>query len=648
MRLPSSWTDPSTACVSRVLRGPFASVYSTHMPTGDPHEIYSFSGFTLDVSRYELRGAGGAIRLERQPMELLILLLERRGQLVSRADIVARLWPKDVFVDVDTGINTAIRKIRLALADRPEAPAFVETVPGKGYRFVAAVEVAPAAPPRGSRRWPPARLAKGVVALGLLAGFVAYWVWHEPARVTLAVLPFENLGIDPDLDYLADGLAEDVIGTLGQVDAERLGVIGRTSIMRYKKTTRSLADIGRELGAQYLVESSLRSENGKLRVTTSLIRVRDQVRIWSASYDRERMGVLGLQRELSTAIAEQVLRKLSPDHLGALARRQTRNPEAYDLYLRGLNYANQRTPATTRQAVAYYERATKLDPDYALAWSGLADVYSSSPLNGDAPPSVMAPRSQEAAQHAVRADPDLAESQAALGAFKFLLEWDWRGAETALRRAIAVDPGYVPAHLTLGHLLSQAGRSREAAEVMRRAVVLDPLFAMSQALSSQVAFQAHNYTAALELAHQTTVIAPEFWIGHMMVGQASVQMADPDLASQALADAERLSGGNSKPVSLRGYFLARSGRIGEARDVLKTLEAAARERYVPPYAVALVEAGLGDHEAVFEWLDRAYVARDIHLIFLPVDPKWDPYRADPRFSALLARCGFAGSPQAAP
>jgi TolB-like protein/Flp pilus assembly protein TadD len=458
--------------------------------------------------------------------------------------------------------------------------------------------------------------------------------------VTLAVLPFENIGRDPERDYLADGLAEDTIASIGQIDAEHVSVIGRTSMMRYKRTTKSLAEIGHELGADYLVESSIQSENGRLRITSKLIRVRDQAQVWSESYDREPTTMLGLQRELSTVIAQQIRIRLSPERLGALARRHTRNPDAYDLYLRGRYFGNQFTPATNKRAVEYYERATALDPNYALAWAGIADAFSASPINSDVPPLQVSARARGAAARAVRADPDLAEAQHSLGSVNFLLEPNWPAAEAAFRRAISLDPSYAIAHVMLGHLLSQEGRQSEAQTVTGRARELEPLNGMIHAMSSQVAFQGRDYPGALEHARQAIVVDPEFWIGYMQLGQVYGQLGRPDLALDAFASAARFSGGNSKAISHRGYVLAKVGRTTEARDVLKTLEAVSRERYVPPYAMALVYAGLGERDAVFEWLDRAYEARDVHLIFLTVDPKWDPYRADPRFGALLARCDF--------
>jgi TolB-like protein/Flp pilus assembly protein TadD len=456
----------------------------------------------------------------------------------------------------------------------------------------------------------------------------------------VAVLPFENLGSDPEREYLADGLTEETIATLGQIDPEHLCVIGRTSSMAYKGALKSLAVIGGELNVQYLVEGSIKGEGGLLRVRCTLIRVRDQVSVWSTSYDREPISMLGVQQELSTAIAAQIQIRLSPDRLELLSRRQTRNADAYDLYLRGRRLWNQLTPPTTRKAMEYYTRATEIDRDYALAWAGLADAYANAPINGDACPSDVFPLAREAAAQATRSEPNLCETQHVLGQVSWQLEWDWTSAEAAFRRAIALDASSGWPQSMLGHVLSQAGRHAEALPLMRRARELDPFSAVHHAMSSQVAFQARDYTAASEHARQAIVIDPDFWVGYMMRGQAYDQLGETDVALEALAIAARLSGGNSKPISLRGYVLARIGMLKDARDVLGMLGDVARSRYVPPYAMALVHAGLAEPEAVFEWLDRAYSVRDVHLMFLTVDPKWDSYRVASRFGALLARCGF--------
>jgi tetratricopeptide (TPR) repeat protein len=267
-------------------------------------------------------------------------------------------------------------------------------------------------------------------------------------------------------------------------------------------------------------------------------------------------------------------------------------------------------------------------------------THAASAINSDAAPLDVWPRARDAAARAVRANPNLAEAQFVVGYVHWLFDWEWKAAEAGFRRALSLDPGSAAVHRTLGHALSQAGRHDEAEPEMRRTRELAPLDAMSHALSSQIAFQARAYAAAVEYARQAMLVDSEFWIGYMQLGQAYAQTGEADLAIEALTDATRLSSGNSKAISLMGYVLATSGRVNDAREVLRRLESLSKERYVPPYAMALVHAGLGERDAVFEWLDKAYGARDVHLIYLPVDAKWDPYRNDARFAALLARCGF--------
>ena len=648
------------------------------MPATAPGETFRFNDFELDVAAYQLRRQGRVVRLERQPMDVLILLVGRRRQLVSRADIVERLWGKDVFVDVDTGVHTAIRKIRQALGDSISAPAFVETVPSKGYRFVADVEVvstndvatgelhgresieqvaAAVAPAAGSDtapaspRWSahPARVLMAVVAVALVTALVAWTGVNggvPASRVTLAVLPFEYLGSDPEREYLAAGLTEETSASLAQIDLEHLIVKGRT--LGYRGTAKTAAEIGRELSVDYLLESTLRAEGSRLRVTATLIRARDQEHVWSRSFDRDPTSLLGLQQELSTSIAEQIRLRLSRDHLREVQQRQTQNADAYDAYLKGRDFHSRRTAATNALATKEYERAVALDPNYALAWAGLAGAYTASTLNGDARPLEVWPRAKNAAAGAVRGNANLGETQLALGHLRWVLDWDWRAAETACRLAIRLDPSNAAAHRSLGHVLSQSGQHTEAESEMRRARELEPLESVTYALSAQVAFQARQYSAAVEHARRAILIDSQFWIGYMQLGQAYEQMGQPDLALAALTDAARFSGNNSKVTSLRGYVLAKTGRFNEAREVLRRLESDSRERYVPPVAIALVHAGLGERDAVMEWLAKAYDARDVHLIYLPVDPKWDPYRADPRFQALVARCGFTASTRGGP
>lgn len=564
-----------------------------------------FGEFELDLAAFSLRRRGRAVRVERKPLDVLVLLVERRGQLVTRTEIAHRLWGPDVFVDIDSALNSVIRKVRQALRDSVEAPTFVETVTGRGYRFIASVDegVAPGHP------------------------------------ILLAVLPFVYLGGSAERDYIADGFTDEAIAALGQLDPSRLRVIGRTSVMRYKVGTISLAAIGEELGVTHVLEGSIRAEGSRCRVTTTLIRLPEQTQLWSGSYDSQPSDMLEFQRSLCAALADQIRLRLDPGRLAALERRRSPHADAYDLYLQGRHLWNRLTPETSRRAVECYRRATELDGGFALAWSGLADAYAASPITGDVPPLMVWPRAKEAVARALSATPSLAESQTSAGLLHYWLNWDWPAAESAYRAAIDLDPGYVLAPRMLGVALAYMGRHDEARTAMRRARELDPLYAMHQALSAHVALLARAYEEGLQFARHAMVIDPHFWIGYFQFAQLCERVGRHDDALEALVTGERFNG-NSKMLSLRGYIYARQGRVGEARQVLQTLAAIGQERYVPPYASALVHMGLDEIDVAFEWLDRAVAARDVHLIFVPVDPKWDHLRLDARLRDLLRRCGF--------
>jgi len=572
-----------------------------------PH-IYEFGDFRVDSARRILFRDADRVPLTPKVFDTLVLLVANHGQVLEKKELMNAIWP-DTAVE-ENNLNQNVSTLRRIFGETRGENRYIATVPGKGYCFTAEVRTARFATPEESL-----------------------------THFRIGVLPFENLGAGPDRDYLADGFTEETIATIGQIDPDHFSVIGRTSVMVYKRTTKTLAEIGRELDASYLIESSLRAEGDRLRITSKLIRVRDQLQIWSASYDSEPSSLLTFQRELGTAIAEQVRLRLSPARLSALANRQTQNPEAYDLYLRGRFYWNQFTALTTRRAIEYFSHATRIDPNYALAWSGLADAFSSSPVTGDADPLIMLPRARDAANNAVRSDPELAEAQASLGFFQFWLGWDWPVAEAAFRKAIAADPNYAFAHRMLGIVLSHLCRHEEAAASIRRARELDPLSSMNRALSSQIAFAARDLPNAIHFAREAIVLDPEFWIGHFQLAQAYVHLQQDDQAMESLNQANRFSAGNSKALSLRGYLLARTGSTREAMEVLQTLDAVSRERFVPPYAQALIYLGLGDTGSALDSLNRASEAHDVHLAFLTVDAKWDSLRTEPRFISVLERLG---------
>jgi DNA-binding winged helix-turn-helix (wHTH) protein/Tfp pilus assembly protein PilF len=577
--------------------------------------IYEFADFRLDAGKLLLSRAGEHVPLTPKVFETLLLLVKHAGEVLEKEELIRAVWP-DAIVE-ENNLNQNISALRRVLGEIRGENRFIATVPGRGYRFIPNVRTR------------------------------AESVSEAPEHVRIGVLPFENLGAGSDREYLADGLTEETIASLGQIDPEHFSVIGRTSVMAYKRTVKSLADIGKELDATYLVESSLRAEGERLRITAKLIRVRDQLQIWSASYDSGPGSMLALQSELSKTIAEQVRLRLSPERLKTLERRQTRNAEAYNLYLHGRHFWQQLSPPTTRKAIEYFTRATELDPRYALAWSGLADCYTSSPVNGDAPPQTVWPLAREATSQAVIAESGLAEVQTSLGSLKFWLDWEWAPAEDAYRKAIQIDPSYPLGHRMLGVLLSHMCRHNEAQAAIRRARELDPLYVMHQSLSSQIAFAARDFPAALQFARQAIAVDPEFWIAQVHLAQVYIELGENHLALAALNHPGKF-GVNSKVIALRGYVFARLGRTEEARAVLNTLLAISKERYVPPYAMAIVHAGFREYDLALQWLQRCCEMRDVHVVFLTIDPKWDPLRGDVRFINVLQRCGLTYGLETAP
>jgi len=573
--------------------------------------VLKFDSFELDPAAWELRRRGKPVRLERLPMELLLLLVERRGMLVTRREIATRLWDPNLFLDLDNGIHTAIRKVRQALNDSAQQPAFVQTVSGKGYRFLAPVTLAAEHPASSSSQ-----------------------------RISVAVLPFENLTGDTGQDYLTDGLTEDTIAALGNLASARLAVIARTSVMRYKRSRKNIREIAAELAADYLLESTFRRDERSVRITSRLVRARDEAQVWSGNYDREWRSVLQLQEELGNAIAHHVENRFSSEPAAARSRSTTADPDAYDLYLRGKHYWNQIRPTALRRAIEFFDAAVSKDPSFALAWSGLADTYSVLPVTSDGDPSEHWQKARHAADEAMRLQPDLAEACASSGIVAFWLDWDWRRAEHELRGAVEQNPSYASGHRYLAHVLSNLGRHAEALAVMANACRLDPLSPALHAVSGQLFYQAAQFDATEEQARRALALNSDFWLGHLVLGKVCERMKRYGAALTECDTAFHLSEGNTEALSLKGYVMAQMGRRTEADQILKTLLDTSAARFVPPYNVALLYAGMSAPDAACEWLEKARLIRDVHIVFLPVEPKWNALRGDPAFRSLLERCAI--------
>jgi TolB-like protein/DNA-binding winged helix-turn-helix (wHTH) protein/Flp pilus assembly protein TadD len=631
------------------------------MQANDPPNRLRFGVFEVDLRVGELTKRGARVRLQGQPFLVLAALLEKPGELVTREELRSKIWPRTT-VDFDHGLNKAVSKIRDALDDSGDSPRFVETVPRRGYRFLAEVAVIkdsdgqPAAalegpesvdvsaiyrPAAPSRLWRIGTLA-GVAAAVALAAALTWLVssrTHPNAQIrSLAVLPLENLSGDPGQEYFTDGMTDELITDLGQISALR--VISRTSAMTYKGSRKPLAQIGSELNVQAIVEGSVLRSGERVRITAQLIRVADDRHIWSHSYEGDLGDVLALQKNVARTIAEQISATVNRQEQAALQTSNASKPEAYDAYFRGRYFWNRRTGDGIRQAIAYFTDAINKDPNFAAAYSGLADAYA---LSGDWEYGILAPqdafaRAKAAAGKALALDPNLGEAHTSLAFALDLYGWDWQTAEREYQRAIALNPGYATAHQWYGWHLMVVGRTTDGTAELRTAQNLDPLAPILAADLADALCIARLYDESLQQSRKALELQPNFAVAHYELGQTLVQMRRYDEAIAEFRTAIALGGDNTTFDSNLAHAYAVSGHTDEALRMLKDLEGRQTGESPTDASIALVYVGLGDNDQAMLWLNKAYQARFNPSILLR--PAFDPIRADPRFRDLLGRIGL--------
>jgi TolB-like protein/DNA-binding winged helix-turn-helix (wHTH) protein len=633
-------------------------------------ENFRFEDFELDRAAYQLRRAGQAVHLERIPLELLFLLVERRGQLLTRQEILERIWGKEVFVDVDNSINTAVRKIRQALTDNPDAPRFLYTVPGKGYRFVAPivealpiVELAsgdsavqpPAAPlavssaARKSRFWMfwLALAVMLVMAVLVTSPFLRRTTRPTPAKVTLVVLPFENMSGDAGQDYFADGMTEEMITQLGSLDPQHLGVIARTSAMQYKGARKDAAQIGKELGVSYLLEGSIRRAGDRVRVTAQLIQTNDQTHIWADSFDRDVSDVLKLQSEVARAIAARTQLTLSRQAEARLAATLSVNPEAHEAYLRGLEAWNLRSREGFTRSIAEFNRAVALDSNYALAYAALARAYSLAPVSGGASAAETMPKARDAATRALAIDDTLAEGHTILAFVKAHFDFDWPGAQREYRRGLELNPSYAYGHLFYSNsYLSPFGRHDEAIAEMKKAIDLDPFSSPIQSFLGRTFLWARRYDEALAQFQKSIQIFADFPLDHERLAHLYTYTGKFEDAIAEDSRARLLSGEDPQAVAAKENALKQAFTTGGPHGYWEKLLEFSQSPANPPEAYnnawgrAILYTRLGDKERAFESLEKAYAERQLPMTELGIEPAFDLLRSDPRFENLLRRVGL--------
>lgn len=495
-----------------------------------------------------------------------------------------------------------------------------------------------------SRAWlSPALMTLGVIAIAA----AGYWVYkHSPLgakqerKVMLVVLPFENTSGDPNQEYFSDGLTEEMIAQLGKLNPQKLGVIARTTSMTYKHTTKTASEIGRELGADYILEGSVFRSQQRVRITGQLIQVKDQTHVWADTYDSDLSDTLVLQNNVAQAVARQVEIKLTPGARARLEQPRPLNPLAHDAYLKGLNSWNSRTEASFRQSIDYFSQAIAQDPNYALAYVGLADAYASTGFYGARPPREVYPKAKEAALRALEIDDTLAEAHDALGDVRAEYDWDFPGAESEFRAAIQYNSSDARAHEVYALLLARLGRTTEALSEIKEARRIDPGSPFIRTHVGVINYYARQFDQALAACEEARDRYPTFALAHMWVGVVDVQKGLYDRGIDELQKSLQLAPGNSYLEALLGYADAMAGKRQAALGVLHELETLRRQKYVSPAYIGLIYTGLKDKNQAFAWADQALQDRSVWLIYLKTEPMVDPLRSDERFLKLTQAVGL--------
>ncbi len=662
---------------------------------GRPRRVH-FSVFEVDLRAGELRKHGLRVKLHGQPFQVLAMLLERPGELVTREEIREKLWPQDTFIDFEHSVNSSIKRLREALGDDAATPRFIETLPRHGYRFIVPVEtlshnhipegngeaetafasqlpasetgrpagsgedaVTPARPPAkhsqrdiaataGARRSPlPRRWVTAAIVgvpialLAILIGLNAFSLRDRllprtapvPKIASIAVLPLENLSHDPEQDYFADGMTEELITNLGKIGALR--VISRTSVMRYKGTKKPVPEIARELNVDALVEGTVLRSGNRVRVTVNLLHARTDRHLWAETYERDFGDVISLQDEVAQAVARQINVALSSAEATRLATVRTVKPEAYEFYLKGRYHYYKWTPGDFRTAIEYFQKAIEADPGWASPYAGLATSYGWLWIEGGVPAQEALPQFNAALNTALAIDDADPEVRYALAASAFYYRWDWAGAEREFQGALAIDPNMVEARFEYAWFLSSMGRHSEALTEARSAVDRDPLSVSANLALGNIYFWAHQDDQAIaQLRHTVELDHNDFRSHHFLYSVYETKGMYED-AIKELRVARTLQG--ARPEELAGLERAyqQSGPEGYWKWQLSKAQQAN-----DPFEIAETYARLGNVPQAVAWLEKARQQHDWRMVQLKASRAWDPVNSDPRFQDLLRRMNF--------
>jgi TolB-like protein/Tfp pilus assembly protein PilF len=572
---------------------------------------YEFGAYRLEAQSRMLFRGSEHVALSPKVAELLIALVQAAGRVLTREELLQRLWPDTV---VEEGSLTSdISLLRKALGGDPQAQGFIETLPKRGYRFVASVK-------RSASQAPD----------------------NKVDRAMLVVLPFENLAAGERYDYFSEGLTEEMITELARLSPEYLGVIARTSAMQFKSTTKSIAQIGSELGVSHVLEGSVRRVGERVRITAQLIRVSDESHLWAQSYERGLHDVLEVQADVARAVAREIQIKLTPHEQRRLDPDKIRsiNSQAHELYLRGRHFWYRRTEEGIRKSIECFEEALQYDPRFAAAYDGISDAHTMLACRGMCPALESFHKAKAAARQAVRLQPELGEGYASLAHVR-LHDWDWVELESDFRQAVGLDPGYAIAHYWYAEFLMAMGRTREALGRVEHGWELDPLNSVINASVGMIRYLAHDYDGALVALRRGLEIDPTHYVSYLRVGLVCLQKKLPHEAIDAMRQAVLHSGGSTEALAGLAQAHAVAGDKPAMQRIVKELGESGH-RYVSPYNVARVYGAINDKQRAIEWLERAYREHNPDLIELTREPSFAGLHSDAKFRELVDRIGWRG------
>jgi TolB-like protein/Tfp pilus assembly protein PilF len=562
--------------------------------------FYSFGRFRLDQGGRILFRGKRAVPLPPKAADTLLLLVQNAGSVIEKRELLKQVWG-GAFVE-EGSVTRTISILRKVFADDAEGREFIRTVPTRGYRFAAAVQS----------------------------------VLPPTSKVMLAVLPFEDMSGRKNQGYFSDCLTEEMITQLGRMNPERLGVIARTSAMRYKNSSKTIHQIGEELNVSHILEGSVRRAGGRVRIAAQLIQVVDQTHLWAESYERNHDDILALQSDVAASVARQIRMRLLPGEHERITAATPISAQAFEAYLRGRYLWNQRTLEALRESIRQFEMAIGMDAGYAAAYAGVADAYLTLQDDGHLPTLPATAKAKRAASKALHCDETLAEPHISL-AHAYFHEFNWHAAEQEFKRGLDLNPNYAIGHFYLANYFLAQGQLENALAEALRAKVLDPISLPVRSNTAMSFYYCGQYDQAIEQCLQILETDPNFCRSYEDLGRVYWEKGMRKEAIGAFRKAVRCSSGGSMYVAQLAQAYAFEGKRGDALRLLKELTERARARYVSPYVFALVHTGMGNKDQAFAWLDKAYQERASTLPFLKTNPALRSLHSDRRFHQLLRR-----------